>query len=234
MAIDHAAICMAHVRGMQNICAMQAAEVMACSTLSGVSEAFCRDWHDTRRQLPAHSVQDCSQCHDIIVVDRRRHYGVERVRMRAVNLPVDEDLLDLDRQVCFPLYAASNLLNRLYRPILGDLGLTYPQYLVMLVLWKHTPQTVGSLGDMLHLDSGTLTPLLKRMELAGLISRTRDADDERRVLIDLTAKGRGLRADAEKVPVMLSTGLAMDADAIAELRSRVRELVEVLREVHVL
>ncbi|EQB10814.1 MULTISPECIES: MarR family winged helix-turn-helix transcriptional regulator [Sphingobium] len=146
-----------------------------------------------------------------------------------VDLPNDEDPLDLDRQVCFPLYAASNLLSRLYRPILGELGLTYPQYLVMLVLWKHTPQTVGSLGDMLHLDSGTLTPLLKRMELAGLISRTRDAEDERRVLIGLTGKGRGLRSDAEKIPAMLSEGLAIDEAAIAALREQVRGLVSVLR-----
>jgi DNA-binding MarR family transcriptional regulator len=147
-----------------------------------------------------------------------------------VDLPNDEDPLDLDRQVCFPLYAASNLLNRLYRPILGELGLTYPQYLVMLVLWKHTPQTVGSLGDMLHLDSGTLTPLLKRMELAGLISRTRDAEDERRVLIGLTEKGRSLRSDAKKVPAMLSAGLAIDEAAIASLRGQVRELVAVLHK----
>lgn len=147
-----------------------------------------------------------------------------------VDLPHDEDPLDLDRQVCFPLYAASNLLNRLYRPILGELGLTYPQYLVMLVLWKHTPQTVGSLGDMLHLDSGTLTPLLKRMELAGLISRIRDAEDERRVLIGLTGKGRSLRSDAEKVPGMLSAGLAIDEAAIAALRGQVRELVAVLHK----
>ena len=146
-----------------------------------------------------------------------------------MDLP-DDDPLDLDRQVCFPLYAASNLLNRLYRPILGELGLTYPQYLVMLVLWKQTPQTVGSLGDMLHLDSGTLTPLLKRMELAGLISRTRDASDERRVLIGLTAKGRTLRAEAEKVPEILSSGLAIDEAAIAELRDQVRSLVAVLQQ----
>ncbi len=147
-----------------------------------------------------------------------------------MDLPGDDDPLDLDRQVCFPLYAASNLLNRLYRPILSELGLTYPQYLVMLVLWKQEPQTVGSLGDMLHLDSGTLTPLLKRMELAGLISRTRDAGDERRVLIGLTTKGRALRSEAEKVPAILSSGLAIDEAAIAELRDQVRALVAVLQQ----
>ena len=145
----------------------------------------------------------------------------------------DSDPLDLDRQVCFPLYAASNLLNRLYRPILAELGLTYPQYLVMLVLWKHTPQTDGSLGDMLHLDSGTLTPLLKRMEKAGLISRTRDATDERRVLIDVTPTGRDLKSAAARVPEMLGAGLDIDTESIIELRSRVRALVTALKGVPV-
>lgn len=146
-----------------------------------------------------------------------------------MDLPQEDDPLDLDRQVCFPLYAASNLLNRLYRPILAELGLTYPQYLVMLVLWKQAPQTVGSLGDMLYLDSGTLTPLLKRMEAAGLISRTRDAEDERRVLIDLTANGRALRSAAKKVPAMLGEGLDIDAAAVADLRDQVRSLIAALR-----
>ncbi|MFA5718823.1 MAG: MarR family transcriptional regulator [Desulfobulbaceae bacterium] len=145
-----------------------------------------------------------------------------------MDLPEDGDPLDLDRQVCFPLYAASNLLNRLYRPILAELGLTYPQYLVMLVLWKQTPQTVGSLGDMLYLDSGTLTPLLKRMETTGLISRTRDAGDERRVLIDVTAKGRALRSAAENVPDVLAAGIEIDATSVAQLRDQVRGLVAIL------
>lgn len=144
-------------------------------------------------------------------------------------LPSDIDPLDLDRQVCFPLYAASNLLNRLYRPILAGLGLTYPQYLVLLVLWKKEPQTVGSLGEMLYLDSGTLTPLLKRMEQAGLVDRIRDAHDERRVLISLSQKGRDLRSDAEKVPAMLSEGLQLDESSVMELRDRVRDLLVALK-----
>ena len=145
-----------------------------------------------------------------------------------MDLPDDGDPLDLDRQVCFPLYAASNLLNRLYRPILADLGLTYPQYLVMLVLWQQTPQTVGALGEMLYLDSGTLTPLLKRMETAGLVSRTRDAEDERRVLIGLTDKGRALRSAAENVPAALAAGLNIDEGSVLELRQQVRQLVAAL------
>ena len=142
-----------------------------------------------------------------------------------VAAPGDDPLL-LDRQVCFPLYAATNLLNRLYGPVLKPLGLTYPQYLVMLVLWEEEPQTVGSLGARLYLDSGTLTPLLKRMEAAGLVSRTRDADDERRVLIGLTERGRALRADALHVPETIAGGRS--PEGLDELREGVRRLVTML------
>ncbi|SFC59122.1 MarR family winged helix-turn-helix transcriptional regulator [Tropicimonas isoalkanivorans] len=142
-----------------------------------------------------------------------------------MDLTDNDDPLDLDRQVCFPLYAASNLLNRLYRPILSELGLTYPQYLVMLVLWKHTPQTVGSLGELLFLDSGTLTPLLKRMETGGLITRTRDTADERRVLIHLTQKGRDLRSPALRVPEALAERLDIDIEEVVRLRDQVSRLV---------
>lgn len=142
-----------------------------------------------------------------------------------VAAPGDDPLL-LDRQVCFPLYAATNLLNRLYGPILKPLGLTYPQYLVMLVLWEDEPQTVGSLGARLYLDSGTLTPLLKRMEAAGLVSRTRDAEDERRVLIGLTERGRALRADALHVPETIAGGRS--PEGLDELREGVRQLVAML------
>ena len=142
-----------------------------------------------------------------------------------VAAPGDDPLL-LDRQVCFPLYAATNLLNRLYGPVLRPLGLTYPQYLVMLVLWEEEPQTVGALGARLYLDSGTLTPLLKRMEQAGHVSRTRDAEDERRVLIGLTERGRALRADALHVPETIAGGRS--PEALDELREGVRKLVAML------
>lgn len=139
-----------------------------------------------------------------------------------------EDSLLLDRQVCFPLYAASNLLTRLYRPVLEKIGLTYPQYLVMLVLWEHTPQTVGSLGERLHLDSGTLTPLLKRMEGTALITRQRDPLDERRVLVALTDKGRLLREQASVVPTTLAQGLNLSSDELDALRGAVQKLVALL------
>ena len=139
-----------------------------------------------------------------------------------------EDPLRLDRQVCFPLYAASNLLTRLYRPVLARLGLTYPQYLVLLVLWERSPLTVGALGDVLYLDSGTLTPLLKRMEQAGLVERRRDRHDERRVLIHLTDAGRALREAALDVPATLARGFDGDPESLLVLRDTVRALVAAL------
>lgn len=135
------------------------------------------------------------------------------------------DLLRLDRQLCFPLYAASNLVTRRYRPLLAKLGLTYPQYLVMLVLWEHPIQSVGDLGDQLHLDSGTLTPLLKRMERADLIRRERDPADERRVLVKLTGAGRRLRESAAEVPASLVRQLKLGVDDIEHLRNAVQAFV---------
>ncbi len=140
----------------------------------------------------------------------------------------EDDPLRLDRQVCFPLYAATNLINRLYTPVLRELGLTYPQYLVLLVLWEEEPQTVGSLGARLYLDSGTLTPLLKRMEAGGLIKRQRDPNDERRVLVTLTEQGHGLRETALHVPATMAQGY--DTAGVEELRARVSALVAILAQ----
>ena len=139
-----------------------------------------------------------------------------------------DDPLRLDRQICFPLYAASNLINRLYRPVLSKLGLTYPQYLVMLALWETSPRTVGALGEALYLDSGTLTPLLKRMEQAGLVERRRDPDDERRVQVSLTEDGRALRKQAEQVPETLTAGFDGDPSDVEDLRESVQALVRTL------
>lgn len=147
--------------------------------------------------------------------------------MLAASKTVDDPLL-LDRQVCFPLYAATNLLSRLYRPVLDEIGLTYPQYLVMLVLWEREPQTVGALGARLYLDSGTLTPLLKRMEAAGLLDRRRDPLDERRVLITLTDTGQALRGQAVHVPETMSNGY--QPEGLDELRDTIRDLVAVLAQ----
>ena len=113
--------------------------------------------------------------------------------------PSPPELL-LDNQLCFALYSASLAMTKLYKPLLDALGLTYPQYLVMLSLWERDGLTVSELGERLFLDSGTLTPLLKRLEAAGLLVRLRDVQDERRVRITLTGQGRALRDGAQPIP----------------------------------
>ena len=134
------------------------------------------------------------------------------------------DPLRLDLQLCFALYGAGNRITRLYRPLLDPLGLPYPQYLVMLGLWEQSPRTVGELGEALGLDSGTLTPLLKRMEAAGLVSRARDPADERRVRISLTDMGEAWRAQAQDVPAAIACRRGGDLSEIVALRTAVQAL----------
>jgi DNA-binding MarR family transcriptional regulator len=133
------------------------------------------------------------------------------------------DLLRLDLQLCFALYISGNLMGRLYRSLLDPLGLTYPQYLAMMALWETAPQTVGALGRRLGLDSGTLTPLFKRLEKSGYIARRRDPEDERRVLIDLTKDGRALRQRAAAIPLAALCRLPLkpeEALALKDMLSR--------------
>jgi DNA-binding MarR family transcriptional regulator len=134
--------------------------------------------------------------------------------------------LELDRQLCFALYAASRAMVRAYAPLLEDVGLTYPQYVTMLALWQepHQPRSVGELGERLHLDSGTLTPLLKRLALLGYVTRSRDADDERRVLVTLTAAGLALRERLATVPESFLGCSGMDLPEATALRDRLTEL----------
>jgi len=132
----------------------------------------------------------------------------------------------LDLQLCFALYSSSLLMTKLYKPVLAPLGLTYPQYLVLLVLWETDRIAVGDLGTRLYLDSGTLTPLLKRMAAAGLLTRTRAADDERRVIVALTATGRALRRKAEKVPLAVAGATGCDLNQITELTAQLQLLRE--------
>lgn len=126
--------------------------------------------------------------------------------------------------MCFALYATSLAMTKLYKPLLAPLGLTYPQYLVMLVLWERDDHTVHELGELLQLDSGTLTPLLKRMESAGLVSRQRDAADERRVRILLTADGSALRERAGSVPDAIFCQADMAMEDMAALRAQLHAL----------
>ncbi|ALV35371.1 MarR family winged helix-turn-helix transcriptional regulator [Streptomyces sp. NPDC001102] len=140
------------------------------------------------------------------------------------------DWLRLDQQICFSLHAASRAFGGLYRVVLKDLGLTYPQYLVMLVLWEHGDLPVKKLGEHLRLDSGTLSPLLKRLEAAGLVRRERSARDERSVEVRLTEEGSALRERALEVPRRIVTATSFDVDEIRALRARLDDLTTALDE----
>lgn len=140
-----------------------------------------------------------------------------------------DELLKLDNQLCFQLYSASRLMTKLYQPLLKPLDLTYPQYLVMLVLWEQPMGhkfTVTELGERLYLDSGTLTPLLKRLESKRLIQRQRSSEDERQVWVKLTTSGEGLKQQAKRVPEKLVCETNMSIDDIGPLRESIRELIK--------
>jgi DNA-binding MarR family transcriptional regulator len=141
-----------------------------------------------------------------------------------------EDLLALDRQVCFALAVASRNVIGLYRPLLGPMGLTHPQYLVMLALWEESPLTVTELGRRLSLEPATLSPLLKRLEAGGLVTRERDPRDVRALAVSLTAKGRRTRARAERIPPAILDRLDMSLNELEELRDGLTRLIEASRD----
>lgn len=145
--------------------------------------------------------------------------------MTTERLTADQ-MLRLDNQLCFALYSASLAMTKLYKPLLAELGLTYPQYLVMLVLWEQDGLAVSEIGQRLALDSGTLTPLLKRLEAAGLIARLRAVQDERRVHVTLTAAGRRLKARAARIPGCVLSAAHCSVPEVADLNRRVRALRE--------
>ncbi len=135
-----------------------------------------------------------------------------------------EQALQLDHQLCFALHSASLAMTRVYKPYLDALGLTYPQYVVLLVLWERDGLTVSEIGQRLFLDSGTLTPLLKRLQALDLLSRTRDSADERRVLIRLTEAGRALKTSAASVPGCILAATQCGLDEVAQLRRQLQAL----------
>jgi DNA-binding MarR family transcriptional regulator len=143
-------------------------------------------------------------------------------------MPRSDAALRLDNQLCFALYSASLALNKVYRQQLAALGLTYPQYLVMLVLWERDGVAVSEIGERLHLDSATLTPLLKRLQAGGLVTRTRAAHDERQVLIALTERGRALKVRARAVPRAVAGATGCSQPELAVLKSRLESLRESL------
>jgi len=153
--------------------------------------------------------------------------------MTAVDPQVRRALLRYDHQLCAALYTASRLMQRAYRPALDALGITYPQYLVLLLLWdaharEEAAPTVSELGEHLRLDSGTLTPLLKRLSERGFVERRRSEDDERRVHVDLTEAGLALEAAAVQVPIGMVCRLTEASDDVADLMPRLRRLIDAL------
>ena len=137
-------------------------------------------------------------------------------------------ILKLDNQLCFSVYALSRLITKAYQPLLESMDVTYPQYLVLLLLWEHEELTVKQLGEQLLLDSGTLTPLLKRMEQRQWLSRRRDARDERSVVVALQPPGRELQRRAHEIPVQLAEKLQMTVPEIEALRTQLRQLITLL------
>ncbi len=135
------------------------------------------------------------------------------------------DPLALERQVCFALSIASRSVIALYRPLLEPMGLTHPQYLVMLALWQRSPLSVKDLSGLLTLDPGTLSPLLKRLESGGLITRGRDGQDERVLAVTLTEKGRALRAEAEKIPPAIVSRLGMELSELQDMHASLTRLI---------
>ncbi|MEV5141871.1 MarR family transcriptional regulator [Streptomyces syringium] len=141
-------------------------------------------------------------------------------------LPDDAELLRLDHQICFSLHAASRAFGSVYRSALKDLALTYPQYLAMMVLWEHGPQPVKAIGERLRLDFGTLSPLLKRLESAGLLRRERSVEDERSVTVRLTEEGEALRERALSVPRRIAEAAGMPLNDIITLRGLLERLTD--------
>jgi DNA-binding MarR family transcriptional regulator len=140
----------------------------------------------------------------------------------------DAGTIKIDEMLCFTLYAASRAAMDVYRPLLDELGITYPQYLVMIVLWEYETSSVKDIGNMLRLDSGTLSPLLKRLESAGFIKRQRRANDERVVDISLTAEGRALQERASDVPAQISCKYGIEIDEYKEIMKLLKKLIKQL------
>jgi DNA-binding MarR family transcriptional regulator len=138
---------------------------------------------------------------------------------RPKRAPKPEAALRLGEFLCFAVYSANHAFNRVYKPLLDELGLTYPQYLAMVLLWEQDDQTVGSLGEKLFLESSTLTPVLKRLEALGRVTRTRDPVDERQVRVRLTDKGRAMREKAGKIPDCILEASGLEIDELRRLQS---------------
>ena len=138
-------------------------------------------------------------------------------------------MLKLESQLCFPLYACAKEIVRRYNPLLEPLGLTYTQYIAMMVMWEHKSISVKEMGKLLFLDSGTLTPMLKKMEKAGLIRRKRSEDDERVVIVTITEKGEKLHDDASQVPVRMSGCVTLETEEAMQLYNLLHKLMKTFK-----
>ena len=142
---------------------------------------------------------------------------------------MEYDPLKLENQLCFPLYAAAKGIVRSYRPYLDPLRLTYTQYIAMMVMWEHKELTVSSIGQYLMLDSGTLTPMLKKMESAGLVTRSRSKTDEREMIVRITPKGEALKTEAAKIPAQMASCLPISIDEAVQLKTLLSKLIQNLK-----
>ncbi len=140
-------------------------------------------------------------------------------------MEVNDHLFRLDNQLCFPLYAVSREVISTYRPFLEEVGISYPQYLVLMVLWESGKETVTGIGDKLFLDTGTLTPLLKRMEVKGLIERKRKTDDKRVVEIKVTEMGKSIKADLGDLPVKMMENIGVEVEDLIQLRELTKKVL---------
>ena len=141
------------------------------------------------------------------------------------------DLLKLENQLCFPIYACSREVVKKYKPFLNEIGLTYTQYIVMLVLWEKKSMNVKSLGECLYLDSGTLTPLLKKLEAVGLVSRTRLAEDERNLIVTITDKGESLKDKAVNIPLKLASCINLSVEEAKILYNLLYKILDESKEI---
>lgn len=141
---------------------------------------------------------------------------------------MEDSSLKLSEQICFPIYASSRLITRLYQPLLNKIGLTYPQYLVMMVLWEHGEQKVTEIGNRIFLNTNTLTPLISKLIAKGLITKDRSNEDERTVFITLTSSGIKLKESAECIPYELAKNMNMSADELLQLKNTMWKILKQL------
>lgn len=206
--------------------------VLDCGLHSATCNIFCFDKLLVGSAIANSNPADSFKCNLDCLQFNFEHYIIQVMETSKHPLPTasippellgPESLL-LDNQLCFALYSASLTMTKIYKPLLQKMGLTYPQYLVLLTLWERDEVTVSTLGERLFLDSGTLTPLLKRLESSGFLRRQRAVHDERQVIVSLTAAGRNLRNEAQAIPLHVSCSVGCSLDEVKMLTKELQRL----------